>query len=455
MIEAVVRGGDHTDNGYRSHPMRLYWTTAWRFVNVLALVGSLPLNAPLHAQTIGGYERDRGRIMLRVVRQHLEEHYYDSTFHGVDLRAAAARADSQIQIAQSNAQIFSIIADFVQALDDSHTGFIPPRRAADVDYGWKLQMIGDSCYVVRVEPGSDAAVQGLAIGDRVIAVERYPPSRHDLPLLMDALDVVSPRPVVRFDLETPDGSLRTLNLQAKLTERPRTAALSEVVRELELSKRPPLAETVTLGTDVLVLRLGWFSDRSDMDRAMARARKVGILILDLRGNAGGLEDGLVRLVGEVLDRPIRIGTIRRRHDMRPLESKPAGHPFTGRLFVLIDSGSASSSEIFARVIQLNGRGVVLGDRSAGAVMRSRLYDLVMGADVQTFYALSVTDADLIMPDGARLEGRGVQPDTVVLPTAVDLATGRDPVLAAALTMAGYPMDASRAGTLLPRRGEKR
>lgn len=438
---------------YRRYLTGLRWATGWRLLSSVALAVSLPLGAPLSAQIIGRYERDRGRSMLRVVRQNLAAHYYDTTFHGVDLQAAAARADSQIQVAQSNAYIFSVIADFVQTLDDSHTWFYPPRRVADVDYGWQLQMVGDSCYVVRVEPGSDAAAQGLAVGDRVIALERYPPSRRDFVLLMHALEVVSPRPMVRFDIETLDGSRRTLNVQAKVTERPRMVALSALIRERELSKQPPLAETATVGRDVLILRLGWFGDRSDMDRVMAHARSDGALILDLRGNGGGLEDGLQRLVGYVLDQPILIATIRRRYDVRRIESKAAGHPFAGRLFVLIDSGSASASEIFARLIQLNGRGVVLGDRSAGAVMRSKMYDLATGVDAVSFYALSVTDADVIMADGTRLEGVGVQPDTMVLPTADELATGRDPVLAAALTMAGYPTDAARAGTLLPRRNE--
>jgi C-terminal processing protease CtpA/Prc len=203
---------------------------------------------------------------------------------------------------------------------------------------------------------------------------------------------------------------------------------------------------------VLILRLGWFGDPSDMDQAMNHARKMGTLILDLRGNGGGREDGLVRLAGHVFDRHVVIATVHRRHETRAVESKPVGHPFTGPLFVLIDSRSGSSSEIFARLVQLEGRGVVLGDRSAGAVMRSRVHELTTAFGANP-YGLTITDADVIMPDGSRLEGRGVRPDSLVLPGAADLAAGRDPVLALALTMAGYPKDAAQAGTLLPRRGE--
>jgi hypothetical protein len=78
----------------RGDAMRLHCAIARCFITLVVLAASLPLRAPLSAQTIGGYERGRGRDMLRVVRDRLEKHYYDSTFHGLDLRAAAARADS-------------------------------------------------------------------------------------------------------------------------------------------------------------------------------------------------------------------------------------------------------------------------------------------------------------------------------------------------------------------------
>jgi len=85
-------------------------------------------------------------------------------------------------------------------------------------------------------------------------------------------------------------------------------------------------------------------------------------------------------------------------------------------------------------------------------MRSRTYRLITGMSTIIFYQLSIADADVIMPDGTRLEGRGVQPDALVLPSGADLAAGRDPVLAIALTMAGRPMDATRASALLRRQG---
>jgi len=71
----------------------------------------------------------------------------------------------------------------------------------------------------------------------------------------------------------------------------------------------------------------------------------------------------------------------------------------------------------------------MGDRTSGKVMRSRLYSHQIGLETQVFYGVSVTDADLVMSDGKSLEGVGVQPDQVAIPTAEDLREQKDSVLA--------------------------
>jgi C-terminal processing protease CtpA/Prc len=146
-----------------------------------------------------------------------------------------------------------------------------------------------------------------------------------------------------------------------------------------------------------------------------------------------------------------IGRIQRRREVRVLDTRPGGRPVEGRLYVLIDSRSASAAEVFARVVQREGRGMVLGDLSAGLVMRGRVFPLSIGADIRIFYGLSITDADLIMADGTRLERRGVRPDSLILPSAAELAAGADPVLAAALSLAGHETDPASAGAVLPSR----
>ena len=123
--------------------------------------------------------------------------------------------------------------------------------------------------------------------------------------------------------------------------------------------------------------------------------------------------------------------------------------FIGRLAVLIDSESASASEVLARVVQLKRRGFIVGDRSSGSVMEARVYPHQVALDSPVSYAISVTDADLVMTDGKSLEDVGVEPDIVVLPTGQDLANDRDPALAKAAGLVGAKLSPKRPGKYFP------
>ena len=102
------------------------------------------------------FEIERSRTMLGDIKADLKKNYYDPSFHGVDIEARFKEADEKIKNATSLGQIFGTIATFLMRLDDSHTFFVPPRRAYRTEYGWKMETIGDKNYVVAVRPGSDA-----------------------------------------------------------------------------------------------------------------------------------------------------------------------------------------------------------------------------------------------------------------------------------------------------------
>ena len=158
---------------------------------------------------------------------------------------------------------------------------------------------------------------------------------------------------------------------------------------------------------------------------------------------------LQELVRRCFDHEVVVAVETRRGGRSTREiTTPSKNPFTGRLAVLVDSQSASAAEMFARIVQIEQRGIVLGDRTAGAVMRSRLFTHRAESTTSTFfYGTSVTVADVRMSDGGSLEKAGVEPDEIMLPTQTDLASGRDPVLARAIELAGGTMTPEEAGKL--------
>jgi len=203
----------------------------------------------------------------------------------------------------------------------------------------------------------------------------------------------------------------------------------------------------------LVWKLPTFvEDPLDLEDQTRKVKSFPYVILDLRGNRGGRVDSLDHFLGRFFARDVMAGEFKDRKHSAPVRIKGHQSPAAdAKLIVLIDSKSASAVEIFARIIQLEKRGIVLGDRSSGMVMESeRVVHAVQVTPVNvTQYGATITIADLIMSDGKRLEGVGVEPDERVVPTPQDLQAGRDPVLARALAIAGAQIDAQQAGALFP------
>ena len=223
-----------------------------------------------------------------------------------------------------------------------------------------------------------------------------------------------------------------------------------LIRESETADHLTRQRVVELGDATIWKNPEFNMNNDEVDRIFGTARKHKSLIIDLRGNPGGAVDTMDRMIGNLFDHEIKVADRVGRKAMKPEIAKSRGNGiFTGKLVVLVDSESGSASEVFSRVIQLEKRGTVVGDQSAGAVMEALHYANSQGMDVKFFYGFSVTEADLIMKDGKSLEHVGVTPDLVINPTAKDLADGSDPVLAKAAELADLKLDAAAAGKLFP------
>jgi C-terminal processing protease CtpA/Prc len=409
------------------------------------------------AQGVSGYEKDRGQMILAQVKRDIQNNYYDPGYHGIDVDAVFKAAESKIKNAQSTGQILGIIAAAVFELNDSHTFFLPPDRKASTDYGIEMQMIGDFAYVTKVKDKSDAAAKGIKVGDTVYLVDGYQLARQNLWKIVYLYYALRPQPGMRLTVASPGSEPREVDIIAKTTDRrdldlTNFEDFSSLIRQSENSEaeRKQGNRTKELG-DTIIWKMPEFNLSADeVDSVMSRVAHHKSLILDLRGNPGGYESTLLRVIANLFDHDVKVGEIQRRKESKPLLAKTRGSSaFSGELVVLVDGSSASSAEILARTVQLEKRGKVIGDRTSGAVMRARPFSHSVGVTSIALYGINVTDADLKMIDGKSLEGVGVIPDEVKLPTGADLASKKDPILSYAAGLVGVSLDPEKAGALFP------
>jgi carboxyl-terminal processing protease len=430
---------------------------AGKLLTILLMLAPSAASPPHAGAQSLSLDRDRSRQMLGIIKKDLRDNYYDPTFRGMSLDERFKQADEKLKTAESRGQMFGIIAQVLIELEDSHTYFVPPGRTARVDYGWRMQIVGDNCYVIAVRPGSDAEAKGLKVGDLLIKAGGYDIIRDNLFKFQYLYNVLRPQPGMRVVVQSPGGAPRELELMAKVTERKLVTDLGSgteiynLIREEENEARLNRHRYYENLDGVMIWKMPQFDlTKEKVDDVMGKARKHQALILDLRGNGGGAEETLLRLLGNLFKQEVNVGELKRRKETKPLVAKSRGaEAFEGKLVVLVDSESGSAAELLARVVQIEKRGVVIGDRTAGAVMRSKGYPHQMGADIAIFYGVSITDADIQMADGKSLERVGVTPDQVRLPSAEDLAAMRDPVLAHAASLVGLKLEAEKAGAMFP------
>jgi C-terminal processing protease CtpA/Prc len=328
-----------------------------------------------------------------------------------------------------------------------------------ISYDWQIQMVGDHCYITAIKPGTDAETKGLKPGDVLHVMDGYKVTRENFELLSYLYNFLQPQPALSLVVQSPGESPRKVDFNATTRQGKKALDLRsssgndyyDMVREGQEYRHLYAHRFKGFGDDLYIWKMPEFNvPVLRVNEFMESANKYKTLILDLRGNPGGYVDMLEQLIGDLFDHDVKLGDKKQRKETKPMVAKTRGHDiFKGQLIVLIDNGSASAAELLARVAQIEKRGVVIGDRSAGAVMESRRYPFAIGEGNVTLYDASITDADIVMTDGASLEHTGVTPDKLILPTGADLRAESDPVLAYAVSLAGVKLDPKEAGALFP------
>lgn len=317
-----------------------------------------------------------------------------------------------------------------------------PSGAGDEDNegfpGFASQIVEDRLMVTRVAENTPASRAGVQVGWEVLRVEDRPATAmiaevgkgSDRPyselraLRAAAAFVAGPRDTVR-PLLFLDRQGRRRDVEIRMI-----APEGEVFRMGEQLALPTRTETRDLPGGVAYFALSAFGNPAPVMKEFGtmlqeRPDAPGVVI-DLRGNPGGLGAMASGLAGFFVDEKGQgLGSMIMRSGALRFVIFPRAETFPGRVAVLIDGASASTSEIFAGGLKDIGRARIFGTTTAGAVLPSEISTLPNGDGFQ------FATADFETPAGTRLEGRGAHPDVTISHSVEALRRGEDRALEAA------------------------
>lgn len=402
-------------------------------------------------KTLTGGELRRSREMLRVARDETIQRFHDAGRVGAAFRSRCDATEKALEYARSVDEARLMIAQVFLDLGDSYTRFVPPGAMSAVNHHWTFHAVGNEIYVNAVDRGSEAEKKGLRVGDKVLAVDGIAPSRANSFLLGYLLYGLAPRSGMRVVVQSPNAEPRRLDIPGELKkDDDRTISLTKHAPyfdfEASAKNRDDHDQLIELPEGIVVWRLGRF-DAKKTAAGLRKASAAKSLILDLRGNKSDQFRAADGLLKALWSEEFEAYSIVERKKTTPVKIKGRGD-FTGLLLVLVDYSSASASEVFARTVQMKQRGILLGDRTGGHVLGADYHPLIRG-DLADFtpFGMVITDRTAVMNDGYVIEGKGVGPDYLILPTHEEIYLGHDPVLAKALSIAGRKTTAEDAGKL--------
>lgn len=420
------------------------------------------------------------------------ESHFDTNFNGVNWTAVRDELRPKAEAAKTVVELREVIEQMLHRLGESHMGLIPgavadavdpakikqssapskrpsapvsksanrspaeiedndesePTAGQEGEVGFDVRLIDDKMVVSQVDPNSAANANGVKTGWIVESVRNVRLSERLEKLLTEvesqkahflAWRMVKAMLMGNAGSSVPIDFLNETNqpVTLMLERRPAKGSLAK------LGLLPPLYAHLeskriksSSGADIGLIRFNLFMIpiAGAFDQSIDQFRDADGIVIDLRGNFGGIAGMIMGFAGHFLKERVTLGTMKMRENeikffANPRFVNPAGkrvEPYDGPLAILVDSVSLSAAEIFAGGMQDVGRARVFGENSPGQALPA-VWDRLPNGD-----ALYHAFADFVTASGVRLEGRGVVPDENLPLKREDLLAGRDQALLAAM-----------------------
>lgn len=324
-------------------------------------------------------------------------------------------------------------------------------QADTLTTGLSLRLVDEQVRVAGVRDQSAAAGAGIEPGWTVLAIDGIELSPSVDHLSQAGVDDEHRRAIILLELRLLNrasfirpGQEVTLELTDTSGQQHRKTLGGHPLSHgtTQIGNLPPMAFDFSIDTQVInggcvqvVAFSSWVPALTEAFRSQ-REQIFGCqgLVIDLRGNPGGVLTTMVPLAADLFDESVVLGSLLRsdaRLDFRVLPRRVAMdgqrlQPFDGPVAILIDSLSASTSEMFAAGMQATGRAKLFGERSAGMALPSQMLPLANGDFLM--YAF----ADYRDSQDRRIEGVGALPDFPVPLNDDNIHQHPSPVLQAAL-----------------------
>ena len=386
--------------------------------------------------------------------------HFDPSYNGVDWNAVRTELRPRAEAAKTTGELRGVITAMLSRLGQSHFALLPSSSEStardgsgdsgggSATPGFDLRLVGKDILVTGVARPSCAATAGVKPGWRLTAIagrpvnallQRLPDGLNDRLRGLEAWRLIQSRlrgiEGSSIELTFEDGAgdqvQRTIARQMEHGQVVTVGSLPTMfVRVEDAEHRTPAGRRVGhIGFNVWMPAVdGLFQ------KAVDRFRDADGIILDLRGNPGGLAAMLMGISGHFVNERRPLGIMKTRSNelrfvVNPREVDAAGRPvavYSGPVAIVVDAMSGSASECFTGGMQSIGRARVFGQTTMGQALPA-LFDKLPNGDV-----LIHAYGDFVTADGTRLEGRGVIPDQELPLRREDLLAGRDRSLEAAL-----------------------
>lgn len=338
-------------------------------------------------------------IMGRVVAQGELERKLEVYLEVLDI----VKSDFVVKELDDEKLVYGSIRGMLSSLDDPYTRFMEPKAYKEMKIRMGGSYSGIGIYigikkkqltVISPIEGTPAYEAKLKAGDKIMTVDSK--STKDM-ALEEAVSLI----------RGPRGTKVTLGILRRKWKEPREIEIVRAKIEIKSLK----AET--LNSNIAYIKLNTFENLKaarEFESALRKSKKADGLIIDLRGNGGGLLQSAIEIGSMFIDRGLIVQTIDREGRREQIES-------TGRVLwrkptvVLINEASASASEILAGALRDNNAATLVGTKTFGKASVQNVRRLSDGS------ALLVTIAKYLTPSGEDINKKGIEPDILVmLPT---------------------------------------